>query len=490
MGIEPGNVELPPRLFERVACPIVFHNAKFDLHVLKKAGLIIPYDKVYDTMLMSHLIYEERLSHGLNDVARDYLGVQKEVDLAKAMKNFEWEEVPPHVMAKYAEQDAKVTWELYLHMKPHFEPYEKVWETDRDFMFLLQMIEQRGLGIDVELCKQLEAECVIRLEKLKSELGFDPAKTKALKEKLFSLPPVGYGLKPKTFTPGGQPQVNTRFLQETPHPVCDLLLSFKETQKQLTSYYRSYLRLGGEDYGRIHASFKQHGTVTGRLSCADPNMQQIPRDSPIKQLFLPEVDKQLWEIDFRNIEMRLAAVYSQEPILLETFASEGDVHQLTADLLGITRQFAKTINFLVIYGGGAEALAYQLRIPYKQAKTIHDQFKRTYLHLFRFMDKCTEETHAKGGVIRMWSGRYRHFRFKSDYHKAFNAIVQGGAFEIVKRSMLGLNRAGFDIRNQVHDSVWLMVNDELDVIRAEKVMSEWTLESFGLNFSVDRKRLG
>ena len=482
------NLEVPEKLLTCIRTELVFHNAKFDIHVLKRAGFIIPEIKIYDTMLMSHLIYEDRFSHSLEALASDYLGVHKEKDLAKTMKAAEWNQMPAFAMAKYAEQDAKLTYDLYYTLKPHFEPYEKVWEIDERFMLLLQRIEELGIILDVDKCRELQSQSILSLQQMRDSFGFDPSKPSQLHKKLFDNPPNGLGLRVTHKTPTGKPQVNTDFLSQTDHPICKEILKYRELSKQLSSYYNSYLELTGESYNRIHPSFKQHGTVTGRLSCADPNMQQIPRESPIKGLFLPEIGKQLWEIDYRNIEMRLAAVYSQEDILLETFREEGDVHGITAKELGITRQHAKIINFLIIYGGSEVALQKQLHISYSEAKNILTKYRKLYRKLFATMQAC-KEVAEETGKIRMWSGRERHFRYKSEANKAFNSIIQGGSFEIVKRSMLDM-APYFDIRNQVHDSVWILVDDESEVRKAEHVMADWTEEAFGLKFSVESKQLG
>jgi DNA polymerase-1 len=494
MAPDEEQVVPPSDLFIDVQVPFVFHNAKFDIHVLRRAGVQIPEAfSFYDTMLMCHFLDENDTKIpglSLQAMAKKYIGESKMKDLASTMKNtLKWEEIPGEIMGVYAEQDALVTYRLYDKLKPYFEIYEEAWKIDAEFLLLLEQIEARGLLLNVERCKELQALCSLQLEQLKEELGFDPAKTKVLHEKLFSLPPTGLGLKPITFTGTGKPQVNTSFLEKTNHPVCGLLLQFKETQKQLTSYYNSYLRLVGDSgkNSRIHASFKQHGTVTGRLSCADPNMQQIPRDSPIKSLFLPDPGNQLWEVDFKNIEMRLAAVYSQEDALLETFRAEGDVHQLTADLIGIDRQKAKMVNFLIIYGGGADALSYQLRLSRDTCVGIIKDYEKAYPKLTTCRRAAGVAALENGGWIKMFSGRRRHFRFSNDYHKAFNSIVQGGAFEIVKRAMLNLRY--FDIRNQVHDSVWLNVRSFMEVREAERLMADWTEEMFGLKFSVESKRL-
>ena len=486
------NVSLPSDLLRDRGVPYVFHNAKFDLHVLEKAGIEVPTNlNFYDTMLMSHLINEEEFDFSLQSMARKYLGESKEKDLARVLtRDMKWEDTPAFVMEKYAKKDSQITYELFLALRPLFEKYEDYWQTrDKPFLLTLWDMERKGVLVNLEEAHRLKKMCEDRLVQIQIDLGFNPNKKKELHDKLFGPPPVGYGLKPKTYTAKkNEPQVNTAFLESTNHPVCGLLLEHSELKKQLTSYYNAYIRLC-EGYGRIHPGFKQHGTVTGRLSCAVPNMQQIPRESPIKKLFRPEPGFQLWEIDYKNIEMRLAAVYSKEPALLNTFAAEGDVHQLTADLLGISRQHAKTVNFLIIYGGGARALSTQIKLPEADCKKILNRFREAYPNLFRTMTACTASAEACDGVIKLWTGRERHFRSHWDYHKAFNSLVQGGSFEIVKTSMLLLQREGFDMRNQVHDSVWLMVKSKAEVERAEKIMTEWTTKGFGLTFSVDSKQL-
>ena len=473
------------------SAPIVFHNAKFDLTVLEKLKIFIPVGQIYDTMIMAHLYDEDYMgqatSFELDDLVRHYLGIRKEVALAKAMKDFKWEEVPAKIMAKYAEQDAVATYHLFMFFKNKFDEYEKTWEIDREFMLLLREMELKGVRLNREKTQASLKENEFWVENFKKNLGFDPGKKKELQKYFFE----DLGLKPLTFTPARhEPQVNTNFLVKTDTPETRAFRQYKEINKRVTSYYRPYLRLAPS--GRFHASYRQHGTVTGRLSCFDPNMQQIPRDSDIKSFFLPEEGCELWEIDYRTLELRLAAVYSQQHNLLEVFKVDGDVHQLTADLLGISRQHAKTVNFAIIYGAGKDALAFQLNCSVEIAAGILFDFRRAYPNLFKKAQEANMACQKNGGKIKMWSGRHRHFRHSSEYHKAFNSIVQGGGFEIVKRSMLDLREKGFDMRNQVHDSVWLNIPTEEvseKIPQAESIMSDWTEEMFGLKFSVESKRL-
>jgi DNA polymerase-1 len=481
------NVSVPSDLLTAVQAELVFHNAKFDLHVLQRLGVIIPRSvRVYDTMIMAHLLNENHKDYSLEVLSNQLLGSGKEKDLAKIWNGI-WEEMPSFAMAKYAERDVERTGKLYDLFKPIFGNFETVWKVDEQFMYLLQKMEAKGLIVDKDEAKLLQDATIKRIREIDTELGFDPAKPSQLHRRLFSEPPIGLGLEITQTTPTGRPQVNTKYLRSLQHPIAGLLLERSMLAKQLSSYYNPYLDFT-EGHDRIHASFKQHGTVTGRLSCADPNMHQIPRESPIKKLFLPEHGKQLWEIDFSALEPRLAAVYSKEPLLLDVFNNGGDYHQLTATSLGIVRHMGKTVNLSMLYGGGAPSLMNSLRCDYATASN----HVRGYWNTYRTLDAFKESVNyaaEQAGEIKMWSGRYRRFPYKSEARKAFNSLIQGGGFEIVKQSTMRLDDAGFDIRNQVHDSVWIVVDNEKEVIEAEHVMSDWTKEAFGLHFAVESKRL-
>jgi len=400
----------------------------------------------------------------------------------------DWDNSIIEPMALYAQEDAIATLQLYQVLDNWFDPYREAWfNYDKDFMYLLMDMEQKGLRLDKAECAIQESLCRKRMAEIKTEVGWDIGSTNLLTAKLFGESPKGFGLKPLSYTPGGKPQINTDFLEKQNHPICGLILEYRRCQKMASSYFENYLSLVGSG-DRLHPSFKQFGTVTGRLSCENPNLQQVPRDSEVKKMFLPEENMQLWEIDFRNLEMRMAAVYSNCQPLLEVFRNEGDVHQTVADRLNISRQVSKIVNFLLIYGGGAEALSFQARIPFSKAKGIYSDYRREYPELFQHMDRCTAIAEQKG-EIKLFSGRRRHFKYQSECRKAFNSVIQGGAFELVKRGMLLLEKAGVDQRNQVHDSVWINAANEKDVQEAAHIMSDWTEEAFGLHFSVDIKRL-
>lgn len=489
--------ELPKDLFQTDSNPIiVMHNAKFDLQVLKDFD--VPTGMLVDTMLMHHYI-DEYPPHGLKELAKELLGWEEPAAYRAAIRRMEktaggYENIPVPAMAQYAMQDTRMTYCLFEKLYPEWLPeHRELWKnTDRPFMLLLTKMEERGILIDRELALQRSFSAGKRLQEIVYELGFDPAKPDTLREKLYGLPPMGLGLKP-TYTKTGKLATDDKVLAGITHPLGGILQEYRGLVKMKSSYYNAYLTLSEQD-ARLHANFLQHGTLTGRLACKDPNLQQIPRDvdlKPIKKLFLPDPGKELWEFDFRNLEARLAAVYAQDETMLEVFRNEGDIHQTVADRLGIDRFQAKVAVFSTLYGGGATNLSFQLGISFAKANQFIEAFKTEFPKLFESM-ALAEATADENGWVRLWTDRRRHFKYPSEHRKAFNSVIQGGGFEIVKKAMLILDEAGYEQINQVHDSTWVQLEhkDVKDaLVEIPRLMSEWTLPHFGLNFSVDGKRL-
>lgn len=472
----------------------VFHNAKFDLQMLEPY-FQPPIDRLYDTMLMSHFI-DEYPPHGLDELSKIHLNDEGGKHLADKVKSVGKqlgnEGVPVELMAPYAEKDAWLTHRLYTKLKPLFSDYESIWPRDRKFLLVLKEMERTGLLINREQATILSNRTSRRMLEIQDQLGFDPAKTRILQTRLFEMPPVGLGLHPLALTPKGKPSTESDVLSQYGHPVTALVIEFRECQKMVTSYYNSYLELSSlSPEGRLHPTFKQHGTKTGRLSCENPNLQQIPRgESDVKKLFLPDPKCELWEFDFKTLEYRLAAYYARSIPLVNAFRQDADVHQQVADTLGIERHLAKIVNFLIIYGGGADALSVQAKVPIAKARTIISNLKSAYPEIFQVMDQAQEVAEERG-YIKYWSGRRRHFKYYEE-RKAFNSLCQGGGFEIVKDAMINLYDAGYDLRNQVHDSCWVNIpkKDVPDaLVEIPKLMTDWTIETFGFRFSVEAKKL-
>jgi DNA polymerase I - 3''-5'' exonuclease and polymerase domains len=474
----------------------VFHNAKFDLTVLENAGGGNDFGFIWDTMIMSHLI-DEYPPHALKLLGKNLLGMEEAPELQKQIKGLSkqvgWEGIHPAAMAQYAEQDALLTMRLFKYLKPLLleEGLKEVYETDIRFMEFLRQIEQTGVLLDREVALHRSQAASLRMDSIRHEIGFEPSRSRLLVDKLYGEPPLGLGLKPSSFTPSGAIQVNEAVLAGINHPLAGLVLEYRGLLKAKSTWYDGFAEKA-DDQGRLHPNFKQHGTLTGRLSCENPNLQQIPREgSRVKDLFLADPQHELWEFDFSQIELRLAACYAKELDLLEAFKNGADIHQAVADALGISRYAAKTINFATLYGAGVGKLASQLGISTLAAGDYLQNYRATYPRLYAVAQQCAQVATQKG-YVEYWDGHRRHFKYPSETHKAFNSVLQGGAFQIVKRAGLNLWSFSYRVVNQVHDSYWINLPTPVQPRHIDDVcaiMSSWTEEMFELEFTVDAKRL-
>ena len=476
----------------RPTAQLIFHNAKFDLKILKASGCDLFKFEIIDTMLWSHLINQYR-PHSLAALEQKYLKKDVKKGLVQQIKaireTYGMEAVPPIAMAKYAENDVVSTFELYEFFLPMMKKAElmDVWKTDEQFMKLLAQIETRGLKLDRQRARLLAKESKARIQTIQDHLPFDPAKSSQVIARFYSVPPVGLGLKPLKLTPGGKPSTDDVALSVINHPEAGLVLEYRSLSKALSTWYLGFLTKADQG-GYLHPYFKQHGTLTHRLSAENPNPQQIPREGDVKSLFLPEEGCDLIEFDYRAIEFRLAAVYADNPSLLKIFGDDGDIHQAVADQLAIPRYIAKQANFCILYGGGPNKIAETASIPISTARTVYQNYREQYPELFRVADFCEQRARDRG-YVKYWDGRRRVFQQTYEHRKAFNSIIQGGAFNIIKRSMLSLDREGYDIRNQVHDSIWLNLIKGSDLSPIKGIMEDWTVGQFGLKFTVESKVL-
>lgn len=233
-------------------------------------------------------------------------------------------------------------------------------------------------------------------------------------------------------------------------------------------------------------------------------MQQLPREGDpeddnlvirerVKEILDVPNGWELWEFDYSQMEFRLSGCYSKEPGIIEAYRAGSDMHQSTADALGISRFEAKTVNFLIIYGGGAEKLAAQLGRPVEEAREFLENFWRAYPLLEQTVRAATAAAEQRG-FVTLWTGRKRHFRYPSECYKAFNSIVQGGGAEIVKQSAIELTaiRSQYEFKPvaQVHDSYWFEVpKDSPETLNAIQRAMEWPNGKFIIDFPVDRKLL-
>jgi len=272
------------------------------------------------------------------------------------------------------------------------------------------------------------------------------------------------GLESVKKTPKGKKSTDIESLEaiKGAHPVVPKILRVRHIEKLLGTYLTKLPDLIDKTTGRIHCQIHQNGTVTGRFSSSRPNMQNIPRGDIIRSAFLPEVDHIFIDADFSQIELRCIAHYTQDDNMLRAYRNDADLHKQTAadmlkkpidDVTPQERALAKTINFGLAYGMGANALAKRLEIPVSEAKDLMDKYFRVYSKVRGYINQHRKDVERRGYVVNMF-GRKR--RLSGDYRKAFNALIQGTATDICKIAMVRLAEALPDFVKmllQVHDEL-------------------------------------
>lgn len=525
---------------EREDVTLIFHNNKFDRRVLWKAG-IHPKGIIRDTIILVHMVNENELNFALKVLGRKYIKEDaglREKQIKKIEKALTWPRIPPDVMAIYAEEDVFLTHGLYEKFLPkiHEEELSHLLDREHRFSEVLGKLEDRGIVLITQRAKDLAWEAECQIKELLSDLGFDPGKPSQLARKLFAAEPEGLGLLPGLLTKrklsppitlsNGRslswiPVMDEAALSRFHHPIIEKVLQFRDRVKANSMWFQGYLDLMWSD-GRIHPSYKQHGTVTTRLSCTKPNVQQIPKVDPIKREQVRSVlgttpGFQLWGFDYSQIEFRLGACYAGGEIA-EAYRQGIDFHTLTAQKLGIPRDReggkinGKDTNFMALYGGGdkkfAEVLGLKLEHrdkieipehkPYWcvneccQARVVRRSWWAEYPDLQRVRWEV-QRLAEKRGWIRYWNGRKRHFLYPSEAHKAFNSLLQGGAAQIVEETMIKIDDTYPDLRMiaQVHDEIWFeLPEDEAEEwVKKIRVIMEWPSEKFPVPFDVDSKRI-
>ncbi len=506
-------------------CDKIMHNAAYDLGWLRASGFTVNGD-IYDTMIAAPLIDENRYSYALNSLGFDYLKETKsEQGLKDAASDFgvhakkELWKLPAMYVGAYAEQDAALTLKLWHHLKALIkkEEVESIFNLEIGLLPVLIDLTYQGIRFDRPKCEQLiddfkrrENEHIKQIKLISGEkVDIWAAASIA---KAFDKLGLAY---PKTAT--GLPSFTKTFLDSHEHPVAKLIVEAREFNKTHGTFLEPYLRHSAKD-GRIHPHINQMrsedgGTVTGRLSMNNPNLQQVPARHEIigplvRSLFLPE-EGQLWAAnDFSSQEPRLLVHYAT---LLDLPGAERmadayrndpntDFHQMVADMAGIKRKAAKTIGLGLMYGMGKQKLADSLDLPLDEAAELIGTFHSKVPFLRGTIDSVMRriEHPASGGSIRTLLGRKCRFPLwepveyginkalpreqavveygprikRAMTYKGLNRLIQGSAADQTKAGMLALHKAGFRILLQVHDEVAVSVQDKDAALEAARIMKE------------------
>jgi len=431
----------------------VGHNVKFDARSISKYYEDIPSAPFRDTMLLQHALDENMMSYSLESLIQHNYGKHdayfREGKLGKII-----DEVPFDVAARYVHLDARWTWMLYERLWnaiKHQDDLTRVVIQDSEVLRVLMQMENEGIPVDHLQLKILGKELDGKMRDILLELskyapvGFNPDSTKHKQAFLFNKKREGgLGLKPFKETKGGAPSVDEESLKrlESKHPALTLLLQWSETQKLKSTYVDGLLPKLSK--GRLHPSYNLHRTATGRLSASNPNLQNIPRESSIRSLFIAPEGYTLMVADYDQIELRVMAMFSKDPELIHIFNNDIDIHAGAAALLfgkdvsevtSEERQIGKGVNFLTAYGGGYMKLARTTGIPEERAKYMINRYYEQFAGLTQWKRHVISQARAKGYVKTLTGRRRRLPDIKSTddvkrsraERQAIHAVVQGSA---------------------------------------------------------------
>jgi DNA polymerase I-like protein with 3'-5' exonuclease and polymerase domains len=511
----------------------IMHNAQYDLGWLRAEGFDVN-GRVIDTMVTANLLDENRFSYSLNALGYDYLGkVKSEKGLTEAARDFgvdpkgEMWKLPAMYVGQYAEMDAVLTLDLWTKFKSMIsqEGIEEIWTLETELIPYLVEMTLRGIRVDLDRAERSKQEVMKRekglIKDIKDLAGMDVDIWAAASiAKAFDALSIPY---PRTEK--GAPSFTKLFLTDHQHPLAKAIAGARAYNKINGTFIDGILKYVGPD-GRIHGHINQirsddGGTVSGRISMSNPNLQQIPSRDPvlgpmIRSLFLPDEGKQWASIDFSQQEPRLAVHYAdaygrsinseltgvQEIVDAYNTDPSTDFHTMVAEMAGLPRKQAKAVGLGIIYGMGAKKMADDLDITVEEAKAVMAQFNTTLPFLKQLntgVQRRLEDPRSSGS-IRSIRGRKCRFDTwepatfgmnkamkyeeavaaygpttrlqRAMTYKALNRLIQASAADMTKKSWLDCCKAGHVPLLQVHDELAFSVDSVDDARALSKIMSE------------------
>ncbi len=495
-------------ILESEKYPKALQNAKFDRSILRCQGIKLT-GVVFDTMLASYVLNPET-SHSLSELSKKYLGIVAKSYKELVTKNQTIADISIQQVADYCGMDVYTTFQLVEKLTAELDKadenapskkslHQLLLEVEQPLEPILAEMEHCGIRIDSaylqELSKQLEQRLAELEENTYEAAGrkFNLGSPKQLSEILLEKIPDEFQKKSRKTKTGYSTDAAVLDKLQGDHPIVDDLLEHRTLSKLKSTYVDALPQLVRADTGRVHTDFNQAATGTGRLSSSNPNMQNIPIRTEfsrqIRKAFLPEAGWLMVSADYSQIELRILAHLSQEPVLIEAYQNNRDVHTVTAQLLfekqEITtdeRRFGKTINFGVIYGMGAIKFGKSMGKSAADGKKFIERFNQRYSKVFEYLEQVKKEAIALGYVSTIL-GRRRYLNFEGlsdlkgtnpeDIHPdrlksltkndaqslraAANAPIQGSSADIIKLAMIEVNK----VLRQYQARLLLQVHDEL-----------------------------
>jgi DNA polymerase I-like protein with 3'-5' exonuclease and polymerase domains len=499
----------------------IFHNSSYDVGWLRAHGVNIKNGRIIDTMIAAAIVDENRFSYSLNSLGFDWLGETKsEQELKEAAADWgldakqELYKLPAQYVGFYAEQDASLTLKLwqYLKFKIYDNSLQTIFDLETKLTPILIAMRAKGIRVNVTQAEKLKLEFLEKektlLHQLNKECGLNVEIWEARSiAKAFDKLKIDYPRTEKT----KEPSFTANWLLNCNAPIAKYLREAREINKFTSTFIDSIIKY--QHKGRIHAEINQlrsdsGGTVSGRLSMSNPNLQQVPAKNKefgpkIRSIFKPDNDLLWGSFDYSQQEPRLVAHYAytvgfkgSEQLIKAYEKDDADFHQTVADMAGIPRGQAKTINLGLFYGMGAKKLSAQLGIGEEEAKKLLDAYNKKVPFVKQLASKCQESAETNGSIRTIRGRRCRFDKWevaswglnksttyddavqkygvnnirRSGTFKALNRLIQGSAADQVKQAMIDCNNAGFLPMLQIHDELCFSVRESKDSEQIKKIM--------------------
>lgn len=503
--------------------PKIMHNATYDAGWLRWAGVKIQ-GTIIDTMVAAPLIDENRFSYSLNNLARDYLNERKDEKTLRAAAldhgfdpKAEMWRLNSRFVGAYAEKDAELTLKLWNKLKVELEQQSlmTVFELETDLIPLMLDMREAGVKVNIDGAEQAKTALIAAKKDLVSEIKHETG----LQVEPWVSTSVArvfdhYNLHYNRTEGNGQPSFTKAFLQASPHPVAAKILRLRELDKASNTFVDNILKFSHN--GRIHCEFHQlrsddGGTVTGRFSSSNPNLQQLPARDPeikslIRGLFVPDEDCKWGSFDYSSQEPRLLVHYCAslnedhrhpaiDTLVEEYHKGDADFHQMVADMAGISRKNAKTVNLGIMYGMGVGKLSHTMDISKDDAKELLANYHAKVPFVKGLADMVSQRA-QKFGHIRTILGRKCRFDMwepktfgynkpmkreeaEKEYgsilqraftYKALNRLIQGSAADQTKKAMVECYKEGLVPLLTVHDELCFNVESESQAARIKEIM--------------------
>ena len=462
------------------------HHLKYDAHIFENHGIHLQ-GWFFDTMLASYVLNSVATRHGMDDVARVYLShltTTFEQVAGKGAKQKTFNQIEIETAGHYAAEDAHVTYRLYEVLERKLKEIPELsgilHNIEMPVASVLTSMEENGIELDLKFLDQLSVDFANTIQNLENQIiefageSFNVGSPKQVGEVLFEK----LGLKGGKKTATGQYSTSEAVLEKIDHPITQLIIEYRGLTKLRSTYTEALVKQANADTHRVHTSYHQALTATGRLSSTDPNLQNIPiREEigrQIRKAFIAPQGRVLLAADYSQIELRLMAHFSQDDALVDAFKNGQDVHRRTAsevlgvDLENVTsdqRRQAKAVNFGLLYGMSEFGLIRQLGFTREESQNYIKQYFHRYPGIYEYMQR-TRQVALEQGFVETITGRRlytpdidaRNMMVRKGAERAaINAPLQGSAAEIIKMAMIEVNK----ILPNDQAKLLLQVHDEL-----------------------------